>query len=106
MGLNIGTPNNHDFPFGTNGKVVVCGVPILKHFRVCFYAELTKIISNYHQVLPLMAWIHLHVFCHFTMGNNFCDYRNNSIYWDPVCIGTPFILKKIIILTIILIGTY
>ena len=33
-------------------------------------------------------------------------YRNNSIYWDPVCIGTPFVLEKIIILTIILIGTY
>ena len=27
----IGTPNNHHFPFGTNGKVVVLGVPILKH---------------------------------------------------------------------------
>ena len=34
MYLNIGTPNNHHFPFGTNGKVVVLGVPILKHFRV------------------------------------------------------------------------
>ena len=34
------------------------------------------------------------------------NYRNNSIYWDTVCIGTPSILKKIIILTIILIGTY
>ena len=33
-------------------------------------------------------------------------YHNNSIYWDPVCIGTPFVLEKIIILTIILIGTY
>ena len=32
--LNIGTPTNHHFPFGTNGKVVVLGVPILKHFRV------------------------------------------------------------------------
>ena len=21
-------------------------------------------------------------------------YRNNSIYWDPVCIGTPFVLEK------------
>ena len=31
----IGTPNNHHFPFGTNGIVVVLGVPILKHFRVC-----------------------------------------------------------------------
>ena len=34
MYLNIGIPNNHHFPFGTNGKVVVLGVPILKHFRV------------------------------------------------------------------------
>ena len=31
---NIGTPSIHHFPFGTNGKVVVLGVPILKHFRV------------------------------------------------------------------------
>ena len=34
MCLNIGSPNNHHFPFGTNGKVLVLGVPILKHFRV------------------------------------------------------------------------
>ena len=34
MYSNIGTPNNHRFPFGTNGKIVVLGVPILKHFRV------------------------------------------------------------------------
>ena len=29
----IGTLNNHHFPYGTNGKVVL-GVPILKPFRV------------------------------------------------------------------------
>ena len=34
MCSNIGTLNNHHFPFGTNGEVVVLGVPILKHFRV------------------------------------------------------------------------
>ena len=34
MCLNTGTPNNHHFPIGANGKVVVLGVPILKHFRV------------------------------------------------------------------------
>ena len=34
MYLNIGTPDYHHSPFGTNGKVVVFGVPILKHFRV------------------------------------------------------------------------
>ena len=32
--LNIGSPRNYHFPFETNGKVVVLGVPILKHFRV------------------------------------------------------------------------
>ena len=31
---NIGTPSIHHFPFGINGKVVVLGVPILKHLRV------------------------------------------------------------------------
>ena len=34
MCSNTGTRNNHHFPFGTNGKVVVLGVPVLKHFRV------------------------------------------------------------------------
>ena len=33
MCSNIGTPSNHHFPFGTNGKVVMLGVTILKHFR-------------------------------------------------------------------------
>ena len=33
MCLNIGTPKNHDFPFGTNENVVVLAVPIHKHFR-------------------------------------------------------------------------
>ena len=36
MCSNIGTPNNNHFPFGTNGKVVVLGVPILKHIRVIY----------------------------------------------------------------------
>ena len=34
MSLNIRTPNNYYSPFGTNGKVVVLGGPIRKHFRV------------------------------------------------------------------------
>ena len=34
MSLNIGTPKNINFPFATNGKIMVLGVPILKHFRV------------------------------------------------------------------------
>ena len=34
MCLNIGIPKNHHFTYMTNGKVVVLGVPIFKHFRV------------------------------------------------------------------------
>ena len=34
MCLNIGTPKNINFPFGTNGKLMVSGVPILKYLRV------------------------------------------------------------------------
>ena len=34
MCLNTGTPKIINFPFGTNGKLMVLGVPIFKHFRV------------------------------------------------------------------------
>ena len=34
MCLNTGTPKNINFSFGTNGKLLALGVPILKHFRV------------------------------------------------------------------------
>ena len=49
MGLNIGTSDNHHFLFGVNGKVVVLGVPILKHIRVFGLPELIK------QLLPRLA---------------------------------------------------
>ena len=34
MCSNIGTSKTINFPFGTNGKLMVLGVPILKHLRV------------------------------------------------------------------------
>ena len=34
MFLKTGTPKTINFPFGTNGKLMVLGVPILKHIRV------------------------------------------------------------------------
>ena len=34
MCLIIGTPKNINFLFETNGKLMILGVPILKHFRV------------------------------------------------------------------------
>ena len=34
MSLSIGTPKIIIFPFGTNGKLSILGVPIVKHIRV------------------------------------------------------------------------
>ena len=34
MCLNIGTHKTINFPFGTNGKLMVLSVPILEHLRV------------------------------------------------------------------------
>ena len=34
MCLNIWTPTTNNFPFATNGKLMVLGVPIHKHFTV------------------------------------------------------------------------
>ena len=28
-----------NFPFGTNGKFIILGVPVLKHIRVCLSLE-------------------------------------------------------------------
>ena len=34
MGLNTGTPKNINFPFGTYGRLMVLGVPILKNIGI------------------------------------------------------------------------
>ena len=40
MCLNIETPKIINFPFGTNGKLNVLGVPIFKHVRVrCLHIQ-------------------------------------------------------------------
>ena len=39
MCSNVGTSKIINFPFGTNGKLMVLGVPILKHFRVVKFAN-------------------------------------------------------------------
>ena len=41
MCSNIGTSKKIiNFPFGTNGKLMVVGVPIFKHFRVPYFVQL------------------------------------------------------------------
>ena len=45
MCLNIGTPKTINFPFETNGKLMILGVPILKQFRV-----------NPHQILAVLQF--------------------------------------------------
>ena len=32
--LNIGTPKTINFPFGTNGKLMILGVPIFEHIII------------------------------------------------------------------------
>ena len=55
MWLNIGTPKIINFSFETNGKLMVLGVPILKHFRVCMDTP------------PCPSAGHI-------LGNNFCGH--------------------------------
>ena len=45
MFSNIGTPKNNNFPFATNGKLMVSDVPIFKHFRV--YSTSLKSAQKY-----------------------------------------------------------
>ena len=45
MGLNIGTHKTINLPFETNGKLMVLGVPILKHFRVSDF-EVSQDVST------------------------------------------------------------
>ena len=40
--LNTGIPETINFPFGTNGKLMVLGAPIFKHFRVLAYLYVSK----------------------------------------------------------------
>ena len=45
---------NHHFSFGTNGKVVVLGVPILRHFRVS-NSQITQYQFTYLKYLISLA---------------------------------------------------
>ena len=95
MCLNILTPNNHHFPFGTNGKVEVLGVPILTHFRVvenicrrysfiwwwhspCSFALVESAIQMYSQPLKRdqAKDLLLHVDPHYLQKNQ--SKRNSS----------------------------
>ena len=60
MCSNIGTPNSHHFPFGTNGKEVLLGVPVLKHFRVT--SVLSAVISEYPLISKNIVWTCFSIF--------------------------------------------
>ena len=60
MCLNIGTPKIHHVPFVANGKVVVLGVPIFKHFRVCpllLASGKTNMESNHSCCPNHLTWV-------------------------------------------------
>ena len=46
IGLNIGTPKILNFPFVPNGKLIILGVPILKHITVTLIMCLKTFIQN------------------------------------------------------------
>ena len=60
--LNIGTPKIINFPFGTNGKLMILGVPILKRFKVSnnsmymgpiiFYREIESVCYEVDELAP------------------------------------------------------
>ena len=54
MCLNIETPKNINFPLETNGKLMVLGVPILKHFRV-----LMHVFSKLFAVFLAASFLHM-----------------------------------------------
>ena len=43
MCINFGTPKTINFPFRTNGKSMILGVPMLKHITVACLNECTEI---------------------------------------------------------------
>ena len=49
-----------NFPFGTNGKFIILGVPILKHFRVG-YIKLDAV--PFAPLNPILADLYLSVLC-------------------------------------------
>ena len=55
MCLNIGTPENHNFSFGINGKVVVLGVPILSTLGYhCLFQQLLVYYERFDEALKLL----------------------------------------------------
>ena len=81
MCSNIGMPINHHFPFGTNGKVVVLGVPILKHFRV--YGKKRKQLSQKYSQSISQTLISQHI--------NIKEYSLEEIIPIFIYIVTPVI---------------
>ena len=51
-----------NFPFGTNGKLIILGVPILKHITVfnkikeTIFYYMTTLVSTAEVVAPLCHW--------------------------------------------------
>ena len=82
MCSNIGTPNNRYFPFGIDGKVVVLGVPILKHFRVLFVYFIFGSEFNAYQR---------------ESSKKSCKHHHNCFTVKILKIGTPEIITIIVL---------
>ena len=71
MCLNIGTHKTVNFPFETNGKLMVSGIPILKHFRVHQYVIfITQRNLQNFDIRDIKGLLHCFSTCHEINENN------------------------------------
>ena len=56
MCFSIGSPKTINFPFVSNGKLMIIGVPIFKHIRVCY---IKHALSAFALVVPLLKLVKL-----------------------------------------------
>ena len=60
--LNFGTPKMINFPFGTNGKLIILVVPILKHITVVFKVHVHDVWMDGWLTCDLTSFSTVHVF--------------------------------------------
>ena len=84
MCLNTGTAKNHHFPLVTNGKVVVLGVSILKHFRVYMVPNTSKLHG------PSMFAVKSNIYGVLYNQASSIAFNETSSYWSALKSSSDF----------------
>ena len=83
--LNFGTPELINFPFGTNGKLIMLGVPVLRYISVCVFLWWNNIEARYlahnlaYLILCLYVILHIHVL--IILDNNLLNIQTPLSYY-------------------------